>query len=70
MTCSICLADIDEGESCCALPIVDGRCCAACDDLIVTPVRITRATALPIESTVTAALVTRRKIQKFKQSLQ
>jgi len=45
MNCSICNTPIDDKNNCSAQPLIDGRCCFACDDLIVTPVRIARATS-------------------------
>jgi hypothetical protein len=40
MKCAMCNRFTLERRSCNAMPIVQGRCCFTCDDLIVTPVRI------------------------------
>ena len=44
MKCEICGGDHGERYSCNAMPIVNGRCCMTCDDLIVSPVRILQRT--------------------------
>jgi hypothetical protein len=67
MTCSICWAQIEHRESCNAWPINDGRCCATCDDLIVTPVRITRSTARPITATIAVGLAMHARVNELRQ---
>jgi hypothetical protein len=49
--CSICSGDFDEFP-CSAHPITDGQCCARCDDLIVTPIRMVRSAAPDVHATV------------------
>jgi hypothetical protein len=56
VTCSICFAQVAVKRSCNAWPINDGRCCPACDDLIVTPVRIARGTKQTIQQAIAAGM--------------
>jgi hypothetical protein len=66
MKCSICWTQMDDRrQTCNALPVNDGRCCAECDDLIVTPVRLARAHSMSIS----AALVIGRHIYRTLQHM-
>lgn len=69
MNCSICEVPIAAKESCNAQPVNDGRCCQACDDLIVTPVRIARAHRLKIEATISDAVALHDKMKQLRKSL-
>jgi hypothetical protein len=66
MNCSICFTEIDERESCNARPINDGRCCRVCDDLIVTPVRVARASTLDIDTAVNQAVTMRKAAERLR----
>jgi hypothetical protein len=47
--CVICGHRYELG-GCDAMPIAEGRCCTRCDDLIVTPARLSLATGLPMSA--------------------
>jgi hypothetical protein len=47
--CVICGKTYTNGGSD-ARPVADGRCCFRCDDLIVTPARLSAITGHPVES--------------------
>jgi hypothetical protein len=36
-----------ELDGCDAMPVTEGRCCNRCDDLIVTPARLSKITGKP-----------------------
>jgi hypothetical protein len=65
MNCSICTAVITRETSCSAQPLSDGRCCWACDNVIVTPVRIARSSKLTIVDAVEQALQLRKSVEKL-----
>jgi len=70
VNCSICLVRIrDDRKSCSAVPINDGRCCLACDNLIVTPVRIARASGMTIEDAVIEGVAMHAQINAIRKEL-
>jgi hypothetical protein len=57
LKCSICNVKIaDRRLTCNAMPLNDGRCCIACDNMLVTPARIARATGMPIRKAIVCGL--------------
>jgi hypothetical protein len=47
LRCVICGKPL-RGCGCDAMPVAKGRCCERCDDLVVTPARISKATGVPV----------------------
>lgn len=70
MNCSICTAVITRETSCSAQPLNDGRCCWACDNVIVTPVRVARSNRnLTIVNAVEMALQMHKNGEKLRSSI-
>jgi hypothetical protein len=57
---------MEERQTCSASPVNQGRCCAACDDLIVTPVRIARAHSMSIVAALKMGQNIYQTLQGFK----
>jgi hypothetical protein len=65
MNCSICTAVITRETSCSAQPLNDGRCCWACDNMIVTPVRVARS-HMSIVTAIETALQMHKSAEKLR----
>jgi hypothetical protein len=50
-----------------AMPVADGRCCNRCDDLIVTPARMSVKTGKPPSDFFDSAKAMHNKVAQFKK---
>jgi hypothetical protein len=68
--CCICLAPIgDRRQSCDAHPVMDGRCCWKCDNVIVTPVRIARGQDVDIVAAIEQGLAIQRTVASARKEM-
>ena len=65
MKCSICLTAMRPSTSNNARPINNGRCCHACDDLIVSAVRIAQM-GVPIVACIENALAMHKAVKAMR----
>lgn len=65
MKCVFCNKTL-HGCGCDAMPVARGRCCARCDDLIVTPFRMAQATGLPLKHLMKVAKTMHVLAETFK----